>query len=360
MPTKDGSLPVDTGATNKRHRQRPRLAFTLGDPNGVGTEVVLKCLADSRLTRFMEPIVVGSAHVLKVHANKLGMRDVRFHVVQQVPEYLQEGGVTVLDIAKGEKPDVQFGKVTAEAGKLSMKAVEVATDLCLEGHAEAMVTAPISKEAISLAGYDVPGHTEFIARRSGSDTYTMMLVSDELRVGVVTGHIPIWDVPKHVTTEAILEKIRVISVSLERDFGIDRPKIAVLGLNPHAGDGGVLGREEVDAIIPAIERSNEEGNMVFGPFPADSFFGIGAYRLYDAVLAMYHDQGLIPFKTLAFESGVNFTAGLSVIRTSPDHGTAFNIAGEGKASPGSMRSAVYLAVDIARRRAQWVGKRKAG
>jgi 4-hydroxythreonine-4-phosphate dehydrogenase len=223
-----------------------------------------------------------------------------------------------------------------------------------------MVTAPISKEAIAMAGYTNPGHTEFIAKRSGSDSFTMMLVSDDLRVGLVTGHIPIWDVPKRTTSEAILDKLRVISTSLRQDFGIERPKIAVLGLNPHAGDGGILGKEEAEVILPSIQQSCEEGNLVFGPFPADSFFGIGAYRLYDAVLAMYHDQGLVPFKTLAFESGVNFTAGLSLVRTSPDHGTAFNIAGEGEASPGSMRSALYLAIDIARRRVQNLTQRKTG
>jgi 4-hydroxythreonine-4-phosphate dehydrogenase len=354
------SLPAPGGETSFPRRKHPRIAVTLGDPNGVGPEVVLKCLSDSRLLKFMEPVVIGSAHVFQVHANKLGYRDLRIHVVQQPPEHLQDGGITVLDVAGGEKPEVRFGEVTREAGALAMKAVEVATDLCLQGDAAAMVTAPISKEAIALAGYDAPGHTEFIARRAGSEAHTMMLVSDELRVGLVTGHIPIWDVPKSVTCETILEKIRVIGASLAQDFGIDRPKIAVLGLNPHAGDGGVLGREEVDAIVPAINQACEEGILVFGPFPADSFFGIGAYRLYDAVLAMYHDQGLIPFKTLAFESGINYTAGLSIVRTSPDHGTAFNIAGEGKASPGSMRSALYLAIDIARRRARPVGQRKAG
>lgn len=343
-----------------RRARRPRIAVTLGDPNGVGPEVVLKCLADSRLTKFVEPLVVGSAHVLKVHANKLGYRDLRIHVVQQVPEHLPEDDVSVLDTEKGEKPHVAFGKITAEAGQLAMRAVEVATDLCLDGTAEAVVTAPISKEAIAMAGYEFPGHTEFIARRTGSEAYTMMFVADELRIGLVTGHIPIWDVPKRVTRDAIIEKIQVISASMTRDFGIERPKIAVLGLNPHAGDGGVLGREEAEAILPAIEQSCEDGNLVFGPFPADSFFGIGAYRLYDAVLAMYHDQGLVPFKTLAFESGVNFTAGLPIVRTSPDHGTAFNIAGEGKASPGSIRSAVYLAVDIARRRPPGHTQRKAG
>jgi len=360
MLDQDPFLSIDGGTAQKRQKKRPRIAVTLGDPNGVGPEVVLKCLADSRLMKFVKPLLVGSAHVLKVHANTLGYRDLLIHVVQQAPERLPEGGLTVLDTAKGDKPRVEFGQVTQDAGRLAMKAVEVATDLCLDGHVEAMVTAPISKEAIVLAGYDDPGHTEFITRRTGNDTSAMMLVSDELRVGLVTGHIPIWDVPKRVTLEAILEKIQVISASLSRDFGIDRPKIAVLGLNPHAGDGGVLGREESDTILPAIERSCEEGNLVFGPFPADSFFGIGAYRLYDAVLAMYHDQGLIPFKTLAFESGVNFTAGLPIVRTSPDHGTAFNIAGEGKASPGSMRSAIYLALDIIHRRIPRLSQRKAG
>ncbi len=339
--------------------RRPRIAVTLGDPNGVGPEVVLKCLTDSRLTKFMEPLVVGSAHVLKVHANQLGFRDVRLHVVQQVPERLDDG-LTVLDVAGGEKPTVAFGKVTEAGGRLAMKAVEKATDLCLEGQVEAMVTAPISKEAIALAGYDTPGHTEFIARRAGCDAFTMMMISDGLRVGLVTGHIPIWDVPKAVTKEAILEKIRIIGHSLIEDFGILRPKLAVLGLNPHAGDGGVLGREEAEIILPALEQASEEGHLVFGPFPADSFFAIGGYRLYDAVLAMYHDQGLVPFKTLAFESGVNFTAGLPLVRTSPDHGTAYNIAGEGEASPGSMRSALYLAIDIARRRSDAVARRKAG
>ncbi len=360
MPEQDATPAPEGEAGRQRLKKRPRIAVTLGDPNGVGPEVVLKCLADSRLMKFMEPLVVGSAHVLKVHANKLGYRDLRIHVVQQPPERLQEGGLTVLDVARGEKPDVQFGQVTEAAGRLAMQAVEAATDLCLQGQAEALVTAPISKEAIARAGYEEPGHTEFIARRAGCEAFTMMLVSDELRVGLVTGHIPIWDVPKRITREAILEKMRIISASLRHDFGVERPKIAVLGLNPHAGDGGVLGREEDEAILPAIERSCEEGNLVFGPFPADSFFGIGAYRLYDAVLAMYHDQGLIPFKTLAFESGINFTAGLPIVRTSPDHGTAFNIAGEGKASPGSMRSALYLAVDVARRRADRRSQRKAG
>lgn len=343
--------PIDLDPMQERP-WRPRIAITLGDPNGVGPEVVLRCIADSRLTKFMEPLVVGSAHVLGVHAHQLGYREARVHVVQAVPERGQHDDVTILDIVEGEQPDVTLGKVTREGGRLAMHAVETATDLCLDGEADAMVTAPISKEAIALAGYKDPGHTEFIARRVGAEAHTMMMVSGELRVGLVTGHIPIWDVPKAVTREAILEKIRILTESLTADFGITRPRIAVLGLNPHAGDGGIMGKEEHDTIVPAIREACEQDYLVFGPYPADGFFAIGGYRAYDAVLAMYHDQGLVPFKTLAFDSGVNYTAGLPIVRTSPDHGTAFDIAGEGKASPGSMRSAIYLAIDIARRRAR--------
>lgn len=346
-------------ASNDRSK-RPRIAVTLGDPNGVGPEVALKSLLDARLSRFVQPVIVGSAHVLNTHASRLGYTDLKVQVVTSIPDKIKPGEVVVLDVTNGEKPNVVFGEISAEAGRVAMASVERATDLCLEGTVDGMVTGPINKEAISKAGFKDPGHTEFISRRTGCEDYTMMMISDNLRVGLVTGHIPIWDVPKGVTRDAIIDKIRVINSSLIQDFGIQRPKIAVLGLNPHAGEGGVLGREELESIIPAVRGACEEGSLVFGPFPADGFFAIGGYRLYDAVLAMYHDQGLVPFKTLAFESGVNFTAGLPIVRTSPDHGTAFNIAGEGKASPGSMRGAIYLAVDVARRRARQRSQRKAG
>ncbi|WP_456426814.1 4-hydroxythreonine-4-phosphate dehydrogenase PdxA [Rhodocaloribacter sp.] len=339
-------------------RKRPRLAVTLGDPNGIGPEVVIKCLGDSRLNKYMEPLVIGSAEVLRVHAARLGFGDLRLRIVHQVPERIEKGGITVLDVTGGEPFDVQYGAITEAGGRLAMQAVARAVDLCMSGEADAMVTAPISKEAIAMAGFKEPGHTEFIARRTGCERYTMMMIADKLRVGLVTGHIAIWDVPKYVTQEAILEKVEIISESLIRDFGIARPRIAVLGLNPHAGDGGVMGHEEEDFILPAIAEACERGRLVFGPFPADGFFAVSGYRVYDAVLAMYHDQGLVPFKTLAFDTGVNFTAGLPIVRTSPDHGTAYDIAGSGKASPGSMRSAVYLAIDIARRRPP-VSRRKA-
>ena len=345
-------LQMQPKAEAANRRTRPRIAVTLGDPNGIGPEVVLKTLSDSRVRRHVEAVAVGAAAVLEAHARELGY-DTPIHQVEALTEEaLPEEGITVLDVDEGAGTEVEWGQITEAGGRLAMRAVERAVDLCLEGRAEAMVTAPISKEAIAKAGYDVPGHTEFIAERAGSDAFTMMMVTEGLRVGLVTGHVPIWNVPKGVTREAVLGKLRVISQSLRRDFGVVRSKIAVLGLNPHASDGGVLGKEEAEAILPAISEACEGGDLVFGPFPADSFFGIGGYRVYDAVLAMYHDQGLIPFKTLAFESGVNFTAGLPLVRTSPDHGTAYNIAGEGKASPGSMRSALYLAVDVVRRRAE--------
>ncbi len=350
--SKDRALPSG-------RRRRPRLAITLGDPNGIGPEVVIKCLIDSRLHKYMEPLVIGSAEVLREHAARLGYGDLSLRIVQDPDERVGEGEIPVLDVTGGEPFDVTFGAITEAGGRLAMQAVTRAVDLCMSGEADAMVTAPISKEAISKAGYREPGHTEFIARRTRSERHTMMMVADDLRVGLVTGHMSIWEVPKHVTREAILDKISIINESLLRDFGIPRPRIAVLGLNPHAGDGGVMGHEEEDYIIPAVEEACASGYLVFGPFAADGFFAVSAYRNYDAVLAMYHDQGLVPFKTLAFDTGVNYTAGLPIVRTSPDHGTAYDIAGAGKASPGSMRSAIYLALDIVRRRPP-VQRRKAG
>lgn len=332
-------------------RSRPRIAITMGDPNGVGPEVILKSLADARILRFMRPVIVGSEHAMRQHSERLGIGSGLLRRVETVSdEEWQNDDVLLMDVEETDGFEVRFGQIDAAAGKIAMASVARAVDLCMQGVVDAMVTAPISKEAISRAGYRDPGHTEFIASRTGADSHTMMMVSETLRVGLVTGHVAVWDVPKGVTREAILSKIDIIDASLQRDFGIVRPKIAVLGLNPHAGDGGIMGKEEVDSIIPAIREACDRGRLVFGPFPADGFFAIGGYRLYDAVLAMYHDQGLIPFKTLAFESGVNFTAGLPIVRTSPDHGTAFNIAGEGKASPASMRSAIYVAIDVARRR----------
>ena len=332
-------------------KTKPRIAISLGDPNGIGPEVTLKSLQDSRLLKYVDPVIIGDANVLNTHLEHLQLRDLDIRVVRDLADTAPgDQVITVLDIGDGAETNVAFGEITEAAGALSMKAVERAVDLCMENVVDAMVTAPISKEAISMAGYQNRGHSGFIARRTNSKSHTMMMVSEELRVGLVTEHVPIWDVPKKITKEAILERVNIMSNSLINDFAVDRPRIAILGLNPHAGDGGLLGREEQDTIMPAIEASCEQGHLVFGPFPADGFFAVGGFRNYDAILAMYHDQGLIPFKTIAFGHGVNYTAGLPIVRTSPDHGTAFNIAGKGEASPASMRSAIYLALDIVRQR----------
>ena len=316
---------------------RPRLALTLGDPNGIGPEVVLKTLADDDLRARVEPIVVGSEAVLRTHAAKLGLDDVL-------------AGLTVWEVAPNVDIEVEWGQTTFRAGRIAMRAVERAVDACLAGTADAVVTAPISKEAITRAGYHVPGHTEFLAERTHAEGYTMMLVSGGLRVALVTTHVPVRAVTDAVTAEAILDKVGILDASLRRDFGIAEPKIAVLGLNPHAGDGGVIGTEERDVIGPALAMAHADGYSVAGPFPADAFFGRRGYERYDAVLAMYHDQGLAPFKALAMGGGVNFTAGLPIVRTSPDHGTGFDIAGQGRADASSFREAVMLAAEVARRR----------
>ncbi len=262
------------------------------------------------------------------------------------------GVFPVLDIGQGTEVAVPWGEATEAGGRLSMESVATAVDLCLKGAVAGMVTAPISKEAISKAGYRTPGHTEFIAQRCGAADALMVLVADALRVALVTVHVPLRRVPDLVTVEAILAKRRALEGTLRQDFGVDRPRVAVLGLNPHAGDGGVLGTEEIEVVAPAIDRANASGMLSFGPFPADGFFASAQLHAYDAVLALYHDQGLGPFKAIAFEKGVNVTGGLPVVRTSPDHGTAYGIAGQGKADPTSFREACYVAASIARRRAE--------
>jgi 4-hydroxythreonine-4-phosphate dehydrogenase len=342
-------------------RFRPRVAISIGDINGIGPEVVLKCLSDRRIYRFFSPVVVGSAAALEAHAGLLGLKKIAIRKTADLEEIDDQNDhvVWVLDEFPDEEPPIRIGQITEAAGRVAMAAITRATDLCIDGRVHAMVTAPISKEAVARAGFNVPGHTEFIASRCNSPSFTMMMLADSLRVGLVTGHVPVSVIPELVTGEKILEKADIILSSLHGDFGVERPRLAVLGLNPHAGDGGVIGEEEDRIIRPAIEDARKADKLVFGPFPADGFFASRKFNAYDAVLAMYHDQGLAPFKVLSFNSGINFTAGLPIVRTSPDHGTAFDIAGEGKASPDSMRNALYAAIDIARRRRADAGRQQA-
>ena len=330
-------------------RDRPLLAVSLGDPNGIGPEVILKA-APSDLGAHL--LVVGSAAVLRAQAEALGLGPVR--EVAGADQAVGEG-LAVLDPDPGRVPVLDIGQTTAEGGRLAMEAVACGIDLALAGQVDGLVTAPISKEAIQRAGYTVPGHTEFLQQRTGASTVVMVLAADlasgPLRVALVTIHVPISAVPALVTVERIQRVCRTLADALRSDLGIEAPRLAVLGLNPHAGDGGVIGREEIDVIRPALDGLRAEGRAVEGPFPADAFFGRGGWQHADAVVAMYHDQGLAPFKALAQGAGVNVTLGLPIIRTSPDHGTAFDVAGRGVADPSSMEAAIRMAAAMATRRA---------
>ncbi len=326
----------------------PLLALSTGDPNGIGPEVVLKA---ARETTEADVLAVGSADALRSHAEALGLGPVR--EVTDPAEAAGEG-LAVLDPDPGSRVPLRLGETTAQGGRRAMEAVALAVDLAMQGRVDGVVTAPISKEAIALAGYAVPGHTEFLQQRTGASTVVMVLAADldagPLRVALVTIHVPVAAVPALVTVDRVQRTCRTLADALARDLGIEAPRLAVLGLNPHAGDGGVIGREEIDVVRPALDGLRAEGRAVDGPFPADAFFGRAGWTRVDAVVAMYHDQGLAPFKALAQGAGVNVTLGLPVVRTSPDHGTAFDLAGQGVADASSMRAAIRLAADMAARR----------
>ncbi len=332
---------------------RPLIALTMGDFNGVGPEVVLKAVRSRQVRSLCRPLLIGSLDVFEHYARRLGIRILLKEWTESVAE-LPEGAVAVVEIAKYRRPVIRPGTLSAEAGAFAGKSILAAARLCIERRADAMVTAPVSKEAMALGGFRYPGHTEMLARICGSRRVVMMLIAGEFRVALVTVHAPLNRVPAAVTRTTVLEKLAIVRESLTKDFGIPSPRIAVLGLNPHAGENGMLGREENERIGPAITIARRRRWRVEGPLPADGFFGSGAYRRFDAVMAMYHDQGLIPLKMQGFRSGVNFTCGLPIVRTSPDHGTAFDIAGSGGADPTSMKQAIVVAAGLIhnRRRAR--------
>ncbi len=327
-----------------------RIALTMGDMNGIGPEIILKALRhEALLERKAQYVIVGSCEVFRYYAAHLSLPVDDIPCVTEPPAFDMMSRIVLWDIHPDRVPTIRPGQVDAQAGTWAMQAVTRATSLCLAQQASAMVTAPISKAAIRKAGYLVPGHTEFIASLTNTPSYLMTMVAGSLRVALVTTHIPLREVPAELTYERILEKAELFYRSLQRDFGLHAPRMAVLGLNPHAGEGGLLGEEEERLLKPAIAALRERAWDVHGPFPADSFFGVHRNH-FDGVLAMYHDQGLGPFKALAFDQGVNYTAGLPIVRTSPDHGTAFEIAGKGVASEKSMVEAILLADLIARHR----------
>lgn len=328
--------------------QRPVIGITVGDINGIGPEIIIKSLSDPRILKLFTPVIYGSSKVLAYYKKAIKAEEFNYTQIKS-PDQILHRKINVVN-CWDDLVEINVGAVTKEAGTSAFLALEKACLDLKNGHLHAIVTAPINKNNIQNENFQFPGHTEYLTQYFGTKESLMFLVSEDLRVGVVTGHIPLQEVASKLSTDTIVQKIKIMHQSLRLDFGIQKPKIAVLGLNPHAGEEGLLGKEESDIIKPALDACKEKGMLVYGPFASDGFFGTSQYKKVDAVLAMYHDQGLIPFKTLAFESGVNFTAGLPVIRTSPDHGTAYNIAGKNLASENSMREAIFLAVDIIKNR----------
>ena len=329
---------------------RLKIGITQGDTNGVGWEVILKIYSDNRLTELFTPVIYGSSAAAAYYQKRLNdIEPVKFVVVDSA-ERAQQGRVNLVECGAKEL-SVTPGKPSKAGGEAAAAALNKAIKELKDGAIDAMVTAPIDKEMIQSEAFSFTGHTEFLAKELEGEPL-MIMTSELMRVGLATIHVPVAEVAQSLSKELIVERINQINASMRQDFGVVRPKVAVLALNPHAGDGGLLGKEEQDIIKPAIVEAYEGGVLAFGPFAADGFFASGQFKNYDAILAMYHDQGLAPFKTLT-PNGVNFTASLSEVRTSPDHGVAYDIAGKGIADEQSMRNAIYEAIDIVQRRSEW-------
>ena len=325
-----------------------KVGITHGDINGVGYEVILKSFSDPMMLELCTPVVYGSPKVATYHRKTMDIQT-NFSIVNSADD-VQSDKLNILACTEDELK-VELTKPTQEAGKAALVALERALQDYRDGKIDVLVTAPINKHTIQSDSFQFPGHTEYIEERAGEGKKALMiLLKDDFRVALVTGHIPIKDIATTITKELIMEKMSIFHRSLKQDFGIDNPRIAVFSLNPHAGDHGVIGTEESEVIIPAIKEMRAKGVQCFGPYPADGFMGSGNFCHFDGILAMYHDQGLAPFKALAMDEGVNFTAGLPIVRTSPAHGTAYDIAGKGIASESSFRQAIYTAIDVFRNR----------
>lgn len=327
-----------------------RAAITHGDFNGIGYEIILKTFNDHRILDNVTPIVFGSSKIASFYKKMFQEINVGINLVKNAASAGQKR-LNFVNILQDEVK-VDVGLSTEFAGKLAFQSLELACDE-LGKNCDVLITAPINKENIQSENFKFPGHTEYLAEKFKSKETMMIMVSSVMKIGVITGHIPITEVANVINKNLIIKQIKIFEKSLKRDFGIQKPRIALLGLNPHAGDNGVIGKEEIESIIPAINQAKEEGILANGPFPSDGFFGSGEYKKYDGILAMYHDQGLIPFKSLSFDDGVNFTTGLPIVRTSPGHGTAYDIAGKDMANESSFRSALYLACDIFEKRLEY-------
>jgi 4-hydroxythreonine-4-phosphate dehydrogenase len=328
---------------------KPVIAITVGDFNGIGPEVVLKSVVSSGVQRYCQPLLIGPLDVFQWYTNRLKI-ELNLQPFDSPTGKAKGKAIQVFDLGIFHSRDIQIGKVTPVAGTAAGLALHKGVELCLKRKAAALVTAPVSKSALSLAGYTYPGQTELLAELTESQYVTMMLVSKELRVGLVTVHVPLREVIVSLSIQKVFSAITVVNHALIHDFGIRKPRVAVLALNPHGGEGGLIGDEDERVVTPAIDLAKTQHVQVLGPFSSDAFFGNRRHEEFDAVVAMYHDQGLIPLKMSSFGRAVNFSAGLKIVRTSPDHGTAFDIAGKGLADPGSMTEAIRLAVEIANRR----------
>jgi 4-hydroxythreonine-4-phosphate dehydrogenase len=330
------------------YNSKIKVGISHGDINGIGYEVIIKTLLEPRILEMCTPVIYGSPKVAAYHRKAINVENLSFNHIRGAQEASPNKANIINCI--DENIRVELGKLTPSAGESSFLALERAVTDLQKGLIDVLVTAPINKQNIQGEKFRFPGHSEYLATQLKADDFVMLMVGENIRVGVVTGHIPLADVPRQISKRKIVSKLRIIHRSLIQDFAVTNPRIAVLGINPHAGDEGLIGKEDLEIIVPAINQARDEGITAIGPYASDGFFGTGDYVKFDAVLAMYHDQGLIPFKLLAFDRGVNYTAGLPFVRTSPAHGTAFDIAGEDKASPDSFREALYLAIDIHKNR----------
>ena len=325
------------------------VGISLGDLNGIGVEVILKTFEDNRMLDFCTPVIFGSSKIISFHKKALN-NSIQINEITSIDE-INHAKLNLLNIWN-EDVEVEIGKASKVSGEYAAKSLEHSVDQLKKNKIDVLLTAPINKETIQSEKFCFPGHTEFLEEKLDGKSL-MILMTNELRIGLITGHIPIAKVAETISPELIKEKVEIMHQSLRQDFGINKPKIAVLGLNPHCGDKGVIGKEEDLIIKPTIDQIKENGKLVYGPYSADGFFGSKTYEKFDGILAMYHDQGLAPFKALSFGNGVNYTAGLSEIRTSPDHGTGFDIAGKNIADPSSFKAALFTAIDVFKSRKEY-------
>jgi len=333
-----------------KREEKFRIGISIGDLNGIGGEIIIKTFEDNRMLDFCTPVIFASVKTmtfLKKHFNS----QLNFQGIYKAKESLN-GKVNVVNVWR-ENVDIEFGKESLKAGEYSIKSLEAATNALKEGTIDALVTAPINKHNIQSEKFNFPGHTDYLENQLEGESL-MFMVTDSLKVGLLTDHVPLKDISTKINPELIEKKINIIYNTLLQDFGITKPKIAVLGINPHTGDNGVIGNEDDEILKPTLAKIKEQGKLVFGPYAADSFFGSNKFKSFDAILATYHDQGLIPFKTLSFGQGVNYTAGLSRVRTSPDHGTAYEIAGKGIADISSFKEAIFTAIHVTKKRREYL------